>query len=445
MSFSTRLQARERAVGRPVRVGLAGAGQMGTGFVTQVRRIPGMDVVAVADVAAGRAQAAFEAAGVGGVVAGGDPARLAETVGSGGHVAVPDANLLSALPLDIVVEATGVPEVGATVALSALLSGKDVALLNVETDVTIGLLLARVAAAAGRVYTVCYGDEPVEAKRLVDFARDLAFEVICAGKGKNNPRDPHATPAALAAEAAAKRMNPKMLASFVDGSKTMIEMAALANATGLEVSRRGMYGPETTVAELAQVFRPAADGGVLDRPGVVDYATGPVAPGVFVVARSDDATVAAEMEYLSMGPGPYYAFYRPYHLASIEAPLSVAAAVLDRAPSLAPERWIAEVVATAKRPLEPGERLDGIGGESVYGVIDSAETAKTEGLLPLGLAAGATVVRRVERDAPLRADDVELDQGSVIVSLRRLQDRILAGLAEVPTVAPSVQPAVAAG
>jgi predicted homoserine dehydrogenase-like protein len=358
------------------------------------------------------------------VVEGDDPDRLAEAIWDGQAVAVPDAGLLAALPLDAVVDATGVPEAGAGLAIASLLAGKDVAVLNVETDVTVGLLLAQVARATGRVYTVCRGDEPAEAKQLVDFARDLAFEVVCAGKGKNNPHDPHATPASVAAEAQAKGMNPKMLASFVDGSKTMIEMAALANATGLEVSRRGLTGPATTVDQLAQVFRPATDGGVLDRAGVVDYATGPVAPGVFVVARSNEPVVTAEMAYLSMGPGPYFSFYRPYHLASIEAPLTVAAAVLDRAPSLVAERWMAEVIAQAKRPLKAGERLDGIGGDHYYGVVEAAAVAKREGLVPIGLVAGATVTRDVPVDQPLTWDDVELDPGSVIVSLRKLQDRL---------------------
>ncbi|HEX9342531.1 MAG TPA: SAF domain-containing protein, partial [Actinomycetota bacterium] len=171
-------------------------------------------------------------------------------------------------------------------------------------------------------------------------------------------------------------------------------------------------------------FRPAADGGVLDRAGVVDYATGPVAPGVFVVARSNEPVVIEEMAYLSMGPGPYFSFYRPYHLASIEAPLSVAEAVLDRAPSLVPECWMAEVIALAKRPLKAGERLGGIGGDHYYGVVDSAAVAKAEGLVPIGVVAGATVTRNVPVDQPLTWDDVELDPDSVIVSLRRLQDRL---------------------
>src|SRR5215203_4824047 len=417
MSLSSRLRAREQELGRPVRIGLAGAGQMGMGFVAQVQRIPGMTTAAIADVLPGRPKDAFAQAGVNGVVEGDDPGTLSQ--------AVADARLLVDLPVDVIVDATGVPDVGALISYAALTGGKDVATLNAEADVTIGLLLARVAQASGQVYAVCKGDEPVEVKELFDFVTDLGFEVVCAGKGKNNPLRPHDTPDSVADEAAAKHMNPKMLASFVDGTKTMIECASMANAIGLELSRRGMYGPETTVPELANVFRPAADGGVLDRPGVVDYATGPVAPGVFVVGRSDHPTVIEEMAYLSMGPGPYYAFYRPYHLASLEAPLTVATAALDRVSTLEPVAWKAEVVATAKRDLRPGDRIDGIGGSTVYGVADSAEAVAAGGLLPLGLAARATVVRDVAIDQPLAYEDVELDESSTILQLRRLQDQLL--------------------
>jgi predicted homoserine dehydrogenase-like protein len=164
---------------------------------------------------------------------------------------------------------------------------------------------------------------------------------------------------------------------------------------------------------------------VLDRTGVVDYATGPVAPGVFVVGRSDHPTVIEEMAYLSMGDGPYYSFYRPDHLASLEAPLTVARAALDRVSTLEPVAWKAEVVATAKRDLHAGDRVDGIGGTTVYGVADSAEAVATDQLLPLGLAARATVVREVPVDQPLTYDDVELDDGSTILQLRRLQDLLL--------------------
>jgi predicted homoserine dehydrogenase-like protein len=427
VSLSKRLQAREAELGRPVRIGLAGAGQMGIGFAAQVHRIPGMTVAAIADVLPGRATAAFEQAGVSGATEGDDVDKLGELVDGGRSVAVTDGRLLNQLPLDVVVDATGVPEFGAALAYTALLNGKDVATLNAEADVTVGLLLSKTAQASGRVYALCKGDEPVEVKELFDYVTDLAFEVVCAGKGKNNPLRPHDGPDQVADEAAAKHMNPKMLASFVDGSKTMIECASMANATGLEVSKRGMYGPDTTVPELGNVFRPQADGGVLDRPGVVDYATGPVAPGVFVIGRSDHPYVVEEMAYLSMGDGPYYAFYRPYHLASIEAPLTVARAVLDRVSTLEPVAWKAEVVATAKRDLRAGETIDGIGGATVYGVTDSADAAAAGRMLPLGLAARAVVTRDVLIDQPLTYDDVELDPNAMIVKLRGLQDAMFPG------------------
>ncbi|MFL6075656.1 MAG: NAD(P)H-dependent oxidoreductase [Mycobacteriales bacterium] len=426
-AYGARLAARQQKLGRPVRVGLVGAGQMGTGLVAQVGRIPGMSVAAIADVDTGRAERAYAGAGVAGVVSGDDPDRLASAVEEGRPVAVGDAELLTGLPVDFVVEATGVPEVGARVAFAALLAGKDVGLLNVECDITVGYLLTSLARRGGQVYTVCRGDEPAEAKRLVDYARDLAFEVVCAGKGKNNPMDVTSTPDSLAAEAAEKGMNPKMLCSFVDGSKAMIEMAALANATGLEVSTRGMHGPATTVDGLAEVYRPVAEGGILDRAGVVDYCTGPVAPGVFAVVRSDDRTVIDEMRYLKMGPGPYFTLYRPYHLASIEAPLSIAEAVLDRTPSLQPDGWRAEVCAAAKRDLAAGDRIDGIGGHTVYGIIESAAAAGAENLVPIGLLAGARMVRPVPQGKVLTWADVEVDETSTLAHLRRLQDRMLAG------------------
>jgi predicted homoserine dehydrogenase-like protein len=427
MAYRERLLDRQSGTGRPVRVGLVGAGQMGRGFVAQVRRIAGMEVVAVADLDLARATGALQSAGVEHVGTGDDHDKLSSLVADGGTVAVTDPALLTALPVDMVIDATGVPEIGAQVALRSLLAGKHVGLLNVETDVTVGWLLNRLAERAGVVYTLCRGDEPAEALKLVEFARDLAFEVVCAGKGKNNPLRPHDTPSALADEARRKKMNPKMLASFVDGSKAMIEMAALANAADLGVSRRGLSAHETTVPRLHDVFKPVADGGILDRSGVVDFATGPVAPGVFVVARTDDPTVVDQMDYLSMGAGPYYSFYRPYHLASIEAPLSIPAAVLDGAADIAPRVWRAEVAAGTKRPLRAGEIVDGIGGEHVYGMIDDAATARAERLVPLGLLAGARLTRDVAADHLLTYDDVEIDTSTTIAQLRALQDRLLEG------------------
>jgi predicted homoserine dehydrogenase-like protein len=426
MAYRERLLERQRITGQPIRVGLVGAGQMGRGFVAQVRRIAGMEIAAVADIDVQRATGALKSAGAENVVTGDDHDKLSSVVADGGTVAVNDSALLTALPVDMVIDATGVPEIGAQIALTSLLAGKHVGLLNVETDITIGWLLSRIAAQSKAVYTLCRGDEPAETLKLVEFARDLGFDVVCAGKGKNNPMRPHDTPTSLTAEANSKKMNPKMLCSFVDGSKAMIEMAALANAADLGVSKRGMHGQKTTVPELHDVFKPTADGGILDRGGVVDFATGPVAPGVFVVVRSDEPTVVEEMDYLGMGAGPYYSFYRPYHLASIEAPLSIPPAVLDGVSDIHPRAWRAEVAAGTKRPLKAGEKIDGIGGECVYGMIDSAEAAREEKLVPLGLLAGARLVRDVDVDHILTHDDVELDTSTTIYQLRALQDRLLA-------------------
>ena len=426
MSYRQRLAAREAEVGRPLRVGLVGAGQMGRGFAAQLLRMPGITLSAVLDVQRERAEEALTQSGL--------TASAAETtdkavqaIENGESVALGGIDELGALPLDIVVEATGVPDVGARVALESLLGGIGIATLTVESDVTVGRLMAEVATETGSLYSVCRGDEPVETKILVDYARDLNFEVVCAGKGKNNPLDVYATPESLASRAADKQMNPKMLCSFVDGSKAMIEMAALANTTGLGVSKRGMHGPASTVPTLHQTFALKEDGGVLDKAGVVDYCTGPVAPGVFVVVRTEDPYVNHEMTYLQMGDGPYFALYRPYHLASIEAPLTVFEMALDHRPSLTSEHWTAEVGAETKRPLKAGERIDGVGGSMVRGLIDDSADFERDGGVPLGVLAGARLTRDVPVDHLITTDDVELDESTLIVRLRRLQEQTVAG------------------
>lgn len=419
MSRLERLAAHTRSLGRPVRVALVGTGQMGRGLAAQIGRIPGLELAAAVDVDAERARGALELAGRDRIED--DPSKLVAAVDDGIAVVTTDAASVPELPIDVVVEATGVPEVGAEVALRSLLAKQHVVMLNVEADVTVGRYLDAVATSAGVVYSIADGDEPVCGKELVDFAHELAFEVVCAGKGKNNPFIPTADQHSCADEAARKHMNPKMLASFQDGSKTMIEMAALANATGLPPDVTGMHGPTGQVDDLRTILVPEADGGILSGSGRVDYAFGP-APGVFVIVTSDDAAVAEEMTYLSMGPGPYFALYRPYHLASIEAPRTVVTAVLDNTPALRPAGWTAEVVATAKRDLAPGDVLEGIGGVHMRGVTYRAEDARD--LVPLGLAQGATIQEPIAAGEPIPRSAVELTR-STIANLRELQDRLL--------------------
>ncbi|ATG55988.1 oxidoreductase [Brachybacterium ginsengisoli] len=428
MSYTQRLVEREAALGRPVRVGIVGAGQMGSGLVAQVHRARGMEVSAVADVAIDRAEAALAGAGRTDVERATSIEHAAEVIDSG-HAAVLDDGLrLAELPLDIVVEVSGIPDVAAQVAMSCVLAGMDVALMTVEADVTVGLLLARTAASGSAVYTVCRGDEPVECLKLVEYAEDLGLEVVVAGKGKNNPMRPTDVPEDVAEEAERKGMNPKMLTSFTDGTKTQIEMAALANATGYAIETPGMHGAAVDLAGLSAAMRPAAAGGILTGEGpVVEYVTGDVAPGVFVVVRSDSDVVTEELHYLRLpGEGNHFQIYRPFHLASIEAPLSIGEAVLDRRPSFAATAWTADVVAVAKSDLAEGTALEGIGGHHVHGTAYDAAQAREQDLLPVALAATSTLVRDVPAGQALTYADVLLDESRPLVAMRRMQDAMLA-------------------
>jgi predicted homoserine dehydrogenase-like protein len=413
VTLRDRLENLEKA-GTPIRIGLVGVGQMGRGFVAQVAGIPGMEVVIAADMDPVRAVSAFREAGR-------DPVE-----GHNGHPDRPavtgDASdVVHSEVVDVVVEATGVPEVGARVAYEAIHNGKHVVMLNVETDVTVGAVLEQMARSAGVVYTGSAGDEPGAIMELYDFARSLGFEVVVAGKGKNNPLDVSATPESLAEEAAHKHMNPKMLASFVDGTKTMVEMAAVANATGFSPDVPGMHGPQETAPErLGEIFSLEEEGGILSSYGAVDYVRG-VAPGVFVIVRSQAGPVRETLEYLGQGPGPNHVFYRPYHLTSLETPVSVARAAIHNEATITPRRTpTAEVVAVAKRDLSAGEKLAGIGSADYYGRV--YPVAEAAGMLPLGLAAGARTARPVARGEVIPRSGVELAEDSFVVALRRLQE-----------------------
>lgn len=416
MSLRVRLEELERA-DAPIRVGLVGAGQMGRGFIAQVAGIPGMETVAVADVDPKRGMDAFREVGL-------EPVEGLN--GHPGRPAVTDdaAELARSESIDVVVEATGVTEVGARVAYEAIHEGKHVVMLNAETDATIGAILSRMARSAGVVYTGSAGDEPAAIMELYDFARSMGFEVVLAGKGKNNPLDLDATPGSVAEEAVRKKMNPKMLAAFVDGTKTMVEMATVANAIGFVPDVPGMHGPaETDPRRLGEIFSLESEGGILSSYGTVDYVRG-VAPGVFIVVRSQEGPVRETLEYLGMGSGPNHVFYRPYHLTSLETPISVArAAIYGEEAIVSGEKPTAEVVAVAKRDLEIGEKLGGIGGEDYYGTVYQVSDAKE--MLPLGLAAGARVTRPVAKGSAITRAGVELPDDSFVVNLRRLQDAAL--------------------
>ncbi len=424
MDILDRLHARERD-GHPIRVAVVGAGQMGSGLAHQMARLPGLRLAAVCDVILDRAAAAAARAGVAA-----EPATCAEDVrrllAEGRAVVAPDALWLAqGSEVDVFVDATGEPEAAARLALAAIARRTPFVTMTVEADATVGPLLAWLARSAGAVYTVGAGDEPSVLCEMVEFARTIGFEVVCAGKGKNNRLDRTATPESVAAEAAARGMSPRMLAAFVDGTKTMVEMAALANATGLRPDCPGMHGPQADLRDVLRTFVPEADGGILGQRGVVDYAIGDVAPGVFLVVATPSEPIRRDLAYLKMGEGPYYLLSRPYHLASLEVPLSVARAVLRGEPTMTaagPPR--AECVAVAKRDLHAGDVLDGIGGRMAYGLIETAEQAARAGAVPIGLVRGARLRRDVARGAALTREDVVLDETLTIVHLRRLQETL---------------------
>ncbi|HHV83806.1 MAG TPA: NAD(P)-dependent oxidoreductase [Tepidanaerobacter syntrophicus] len=412
--------------GKKIKAGIVGAGQMGRGMVSQMFCMKGILPAIISDIDIERAKNAYLLAGISSDdIAVANKAVEAETaIQKGKYVITEDFNVItSTLPIDVVLDLTGVPDVGARIAFDSIYNGKNIVMLNVETDVTVGPLLKKMADSAGVVYTVSAGDEPGAVKELYDFADAMGFEILVAGKGKNNPLDIEANPDTVREKAQASNMNPKMLASFVDGTKTMVEMTCVSNATGFVPTKRGMIGPESTVKELPKLLSLKEQGGILDRYQVVEFVKG-IAPGVFVIITTDLPAVKEEMAYLSMGEGPNYILYRPYHLTSIETPLSAARACIYHEPTIVPKGApVSETVAVAKKDLKAGEYLDSIGGYTVYGVIDTFENAKKDNALPIGLVSPKVKVKTdIKKGETLTYDAVELDENSFILQLRKLQD-----------------------
>ncbi|MCF6097501.1 SAF domain-containing protein [Thermovorax subterraneus] len=417
------------ASGKKINVGLIGAGQMGRGLVSQIFCMKGIKMAAVCDRDLEEAKKAYILAGVSedDIFPARTPAEVEEGIARGRYVITEDFSTVTrAIPIDVVVDATGVPEVGAQIALESIYNGKHIVMLNVETDVTVGPILKKMADSAGVVYTVSAGDEPGAIKELYDFADALGFEVLVLGKGKNNPLDLEANPESVKEEAIKKNMSPKMLASFKDGTKTMVELTAVSNATGFLPTRRGLIGPNAGIKELTKIFRLKEEGGILERYKVVEYVNG-VAPGVFAIVTTNLEAIKEELAYLSMGEGPNYVLYRPYHLTSIETPISIARAYLYKEPTIVPKGVpVSETIAVAKKDLKAGEHLDGIGGFTVYGIIDTYENTKKENALPIGLVNENVVMTRdVKKGQIITYDSVKLDESSLILQLRRIQEKLI--------------------
>lgn len=426
------LARRLEETGRPIRVGLIGSGEMGTDIVTQCQQMTGITVAAIAEINLDSARKALRIAGHPA-----DQHAVADTASafaavleSGKAALTQDAQLVCTSDhIDVVIDATGKPAVGAEIGLTAMEHGKHLVMMNVEADVTIGAYLAREAKRLGVVYTLGAGDEPSSAMELVNFVTGLGYPIVAAGKGKNNPLNIDATPDLYMEEAKRRNMNPRMLVEFVDGSKTMVEMAAIANATGLVPDCPGMHGPAATLPELEKVLCPQEDGGVLSRKGVVDYSIGKgVAPGVFVIAEMSHPRVRERMHDLKLGPGPFYTFYRPYHLTSLEVPLSCARAVLYHAADMQPlDVPSAEVCAVAKKDLAAGERLDAIGEYTYRAWIMTIGDSVQSQAVPCGLLEGGQATKAIRKGELLTYQNCAVDAGSRIVALRKRQDDMLKG------------------
>ena len=438
MNLYDSLRAKE-AVGKPVRVGVIGAGKFASMFLAQARVTPGLHIVSVSDLDFERARDILGRAGWPEEQT--NAVSFAEAVEKGSTYLTEDSEaLISADGMEVVVDSTGDPIAGIRHALACFAAKRHIVMVNVEADVLAGPLLARRAKEAGVVYSLAYGDQPALIIELVDWARTSGFEVVCAGKGtKYLPEYHSSTPETVWShygltpeQAAQGRMNPKMFNSFLDGTKSAIEMAAVANAAGLQPPPDGLQFPPCGTNSLPEVLKPNSKGGVLPHEGTVEVVSclnrdgseveRDLRWGVYVTFEAPSDYVAhcfREYGLVTDSSGRYSALYRPYHLIGLELGIGVASVALRGEPTGAPHEFVADVVATAKRDLAAGEVLDGDGGYTVWGKLMPAESSVSLGLLPIGLGAGVTLRNPVATGQPVRWEDVEIDQSVEHARFRR--------------------------
>lgn len=444
MNLYARLQQRA-AAGQPLRVGMIGAGKFGSMYLSQVPRTPGIHLVGIADLSPDRARAALRNVGWK------DEAFAARSLDEAarlGNTAIIDDNmaLIASPHVDIVIDSTGNPAVGIAHVLACCEHRKHIVMVNVEADALAGPLLKRRADEAGIVYSLAYGDQPALICEMVDWARAAGLRVVAAGKGTKYLPSYHAsTPDTVwnhygltAEDAARGGMNAQMFNSFLDGTKSAIEMAAVANATGL-AAPSGLKFPAVGVDDLARILKPREHGGILDQPGQVEVIssverdTRPVFRdlrwGVYATFAADSEYVARcfkEYGLVTDPSGQYSSMYKPFHLIGLELGITVASIGIRGESTGAPMGWNGDVVATAKRDLQAGEVLDGEGGYTVYGKLLPASESLALGGLPLGLAHGVKLLRPVAAGQPVSWNDVAFDANATAIRFRREMERVFA-------------------
>ncbi|PSL37685.1 putative homoserine dehydrogenase-like protein [Labedella gwakjiensis] len=439
MNLFSLMQKRTAEAG-PIRVGVIGAGKFSSMFLTQAVGSTNIHVVGVADIDVTKAKGALARTGW--------PeeryaaSSLDEAVRTGGTAVIDSSDALLTHPaIEVILEITGNPLVGTYHAVTAIDNGKHVIMVNVEADCMVGPILQRRAEAAGVIYAMAYGDQPALICELVDWCRTVGFDVVAAGKGtKYLPEYNYSTPDTVwnyygftEEQLASGDYNPKMFNSFLDGTKSAIEMAAVANGTGLLPQEEGLLFPAASKDDLPTVFRENRfDGGSLTRRGTVEiassmYRDGTEVPdnlrwGVYVTfeATTDYAVQCfAEYGVHTDATGRYGSLYRPYHMIGLELGVSIAAAVLRNEATGSPTGFRGDVVTTAKKDLRAGDTLDGEGGYTVFGKLAPAHLSLSRNALPLGLAHGAKLIRDVPKDQTVSWDDVQLDESQFAVQIRR--------------------------
>ena len=438
MNLHQKLLQRARQ-GRPIRIGLIGAGKFGAMYLAQVPRMPGVHLVGIADLSPANARASL--ARVGWAPEQSEAASAQQALEQGTTWITEDWQALVRHPqIELIVECTGNPLAAVDHILDAFAHGKHVVNVTVEADAFCGPLLARKAQAAGVVYSLAYGDQPAMICELVDWARTCGFPVVAAGRGhKWLPHFCESTPETvwgyygLTPEQAQRGgLNPKMFNSFLDGSKPSIESTAVSNATGLAVPSNGLQYPPASVEDIPYVTRPVGEGGVLEKKGMVEVISSLEKDGrriPYDIRMGVWVTVEGETDYIrhcfeeynahTDPTGRYFTLYKRWHLIGLEVGMSVASVALRGEPTGVPQGWNADVVATAKRDMRPGDLLDGEGGYTVWGKLLPAATSRSLRGLPLGLAHSARVVRPVAKGQALSWDDVAMDTTTHAYRVRR--------------------------